>query len=202
LLEKDPYNRLLARGPRFRVEGEIVRDIQLAVSGLLKNELGGRGVMPPAPEYLFTKPVSYAPFPWRVDKDAQQYRRSVYIFRRRSTPYPFLSTFDVPNGESSCIKRARSNTPLQALMTLNETQSLESAHHLAKRMIAAGKGSDQAAIQHGFHLCTARLPTEKESRVLLHLLQQQREAQEKDALPPMMLVARALLNLDETITKE
>jgi hypothetical protein len=202
LLEKDPYNRLLARGPRFRVEGEIVRDIQLAVSGLLNPEVGGRGVMPPAPEYLFQKPVSYAPFPWKVEEANQKYRRSVYVFRRRSTPYPFLSTFDVPNGESSCIKRARSNTPLQALMTLNETLSLEAAEHLAKRMSESGKGDDKAAIAHGFHLCTSRQPTVKESRVLLSLLNQQRANTAPDTLAPMTTVARALLNLDETITKE
>ena len=86
LLERDPYNRLLARGPRFRVEGEVVRDIQLAVSGLLNPTLGGRPVMPPAPAYLFEKPASYAPFPWHVETDSNQYRRAVYTFRRRSTP--------------------------------------------------------------------------------------------------------------------
>ncbi|MBV6501110.1 MAG: hypothetical protein CJBNEKGG_03606 [Prosthecobacter sp.] len=202
LLEKDPYNRLLARGPRFRVEGEIVRDIQLAVSGLLKEEIGGRGVMPPAPEYLFQKPVSYAPFPWKVEESDQKYRRSVYVFRRRSTPYPFLSTFDVPNGEASCIRRARSNTPLQALMTLNETLSLEAADHLAARMIKAGGGDDKTAIEHGFRLCTLRRPNAREMSVLMNLLNQQKQAAEAEALAPMTVVARALLNLDETITKE
>lgn len=202
LLERDPYNRLLARGPRFRVEGEIVRDIQLAVSGLLNLQVGGRGVMPPAPEYLFQKPVSYAPFPWKVEDTDQKYRRSVYVFRRRSTPYPFLSTFDVPNGEASCIKRARSNTPLQALMTLNETLSLEAAQHLAQRMTDGGKGDDKAAIALGFQLCTSRQPTAKETDVLLHLLAQQRGSATPETLAPMTTVARALLNLDETITKE
>jgi hypothetical protein len=202
LLDKDPYNRFLARGPRFRVEGEIVRDIQLAVSGLLNPEVGGRGVMPPAPEYLFQKPVSYAPFPWKVEETDQKYRRSIYVFRRRSTPYPFLSTFDVPNGEASCIKRARSNTPLQALMTLNETLSLEAAEHLAKRMIEAGKGDAKVAISHGFRLCTSRIPTEKESQVLIMLLNQQLANTAPGGLSPMTAVARALLNLDETITKE
>ncbi len=202
LLEKDPYNRLLARGPRFRVEGEIVRDIQLAVSGLLNDQIGGRGVMPPAPDYLFQKPVSYAPFPWKAETDHQKYRRSVYVFRRRSTPYPFLSTFDVPNGEASCIKRARSNTPLQALMTLNETLSLEAAQHLAQRMVKAGRGNERVAIAHGFHLCTYRQPTSKELNILHQLLTQQKSIAQPDSLPPMTLVARALLNLDETITKE
>jgi len=202
LLEKDPYNRLLARGPRFRVEGEVVRDIQLAVSGLLNTKLGGRSVMPPAPEYLFEKPASYAPFPWKVEGDGEKYRRSVYVFRRRSTPYPFLSTFDVPNGETACVKRAKSNTPLQALMTLNETLSMEAAQHLAVRMEKAGNGDDAQAIAHGFSLCTARQPTGKEAALLLDLLKSQRQTNQAEEAPPMVVVARVLLNLDETITKE
>ncbi|MES2737304.1 MAG: PSD1 and planctomycete cytochrome C domain-containing protein [Verrucomicrobiota bacterium] len=202
LLEKDPYNRLLARGPRFRVEGEVVRDIQLAVSGLLNPQLGGRSVMPPAPEYLFEKPVSYAPFPWKVEVDNQKYRRSVYVFRRRSTPFPFLGTFDVPNGETACVKRARSNTPLQALMTLNETLSMEAAQHLARRMEKAGAGDDAKAIAHGFSLCTSREPTAKEAALLTDLLQRQRQVKAAEEASPMVVVARVLLNLDETITKE
>ena len=202
LLEKDPYNRLLARGPRFRVEGEVVRDIQLAVSGLLNPQLGGRSVMPPAPEYLFEKPVSYAPFPWKIEEDNQKYRRSVYVFRRRSTPFPFLGTFDVPNGETACVKRARSNTPLQALMTLNETLSMEAAQHLAQRMEKAGAGDDAKAISHGFTLCTSRPPTAKEAALLGDLLQRQRQMKSAEEALPMVVVARVLLNLDETITKE
>lgn len=202
LLEKDPYNLLLARGPRFRVEGEVVRDIQLAVSGLLNPQLGGRSVMPPAPAYLFEKPVSYAPFPWKVEADAQKYRRSVYVFRRRSTPFPFLGTFDVPTGETACVKRARSNTPLQALMTLNESLSIEAASHLAARMESAGKGDEAAAINYGFELCTSRRPSDREAALLLDLLHQQQKADTSNDAPPMVVVARVLLNLDETITKE
>ncbi|MBK8092740.1 MAG: PSD1 domain-containing protein [Verrucomicrobiaceae bacterium] len=201
--ELDPYNRLLGRGSRLRVEGEVVRDIQLAVSGLLHAQVGGRPVMPPAPAFLFEKPASYAPFPWRVEADSQQYRRAVYVFRRRSTPYPFLSTFDVPNGEASCIRRARSNTPLQALMTLNETMSLEAAAALAKRMQAAGE-SAQKRIETGFQLCTSRLPTPKESQALLDLLSRQkhRASGNTQAADAWTVVARVLLNLDETITRE
>ncbi len=200
LLERDPYNRLLARGPRFRVEGEVVRDIQLAASGLLNAEVGGRPVMPPAPAHLFEKPASYAPFPWKVEEGAEKYRRSVYVFRRRSTPYPFLSTFDVPNGESSCIRRSKSNTPLQALMTLNETMSLETAKALGERMWKEGGTDDTSRIAYGFKLCTGRAPTPKESSVLLEMLH--RHEQKKSELAPQTLVARVLLNLDETITKE
>ena len=204
LLERDPYNRLLARGARNRVEGEVVRDLQLAISGLLNPAIGGRAVMPPAPEFLFEKPVSYAPFPWKVETGSEQYRRSVYTFRRRSTPYPFLSTFDVPNGETACVRRARSNTPLQALMTLNETVSMAAAEALAQRMIKEGGSSDDQRIAHGFKLCTARAPVAKEASALLDLLrrQQQRTAQVKDVADAWTVVARVLLNLDETITKE
>jgi hypothetical protein len=200
LLERDPYNRLVARGPRFRVEGEVVRDIQLAASGLLNPAVGGRPVMPPAPAYLFEKPASYAPFPWHVDEDANQFRRSVYVFRRRSTPYPFLSTFDVPNGESSCIRRSKSNTPLQALMTLNETMSMAAAQALGERMWKDGGADDTARITHGFKLCTGRAPTSKESSVLLDMLK--RHQSKPSEIDPHTLVARVLLNLDETITKE
>lgn len=199
-LERDPYNRLLARGPRFRVEGEVVRDIQLAVSGLLNDTVGGRPVMPPAPAHLFEKPASYAPFPWKVDEDASQYRRAVYVFRRRSTPYPFLSTFDVPPGETACVRRARSNTPLQALMTLNETMSMAAAEALAGRMKKEGGSDDAARIAYGFQLCTSRKPNDKEARLLTALLaRQQKTASE---VSPLTVVARVLLNLDETITKE
>ncbi|WP_395740497.1 PSD1 and planctomycete cytochrome C domain-containing protein [Prosthecobacter sp.] len=200
LLEKDPYNRLLARGPRFRVEGEVVRDIQLAASGLLNPTIGGRPVMPPAPAYLFEKPASYAPFPWKVDEDANQYRRSVYVFRRRSTPYPFLTTFDVPNGESSCIRRSKSNTPLQALMTLNETLSMAAAKALGERMWKEGGADDASRIAHGFELCTGRHPTAKETAVLVDMLK--RHQPKPGDIDSHTLVARVLLNLDETITKE
>jgi len=200
LFERDPYNRLLARGPRFRVEGEVVRDIQLAASGLLNPEVGGRPVMPPAPAHLFEKPASYAPFPWKVEEGAEKYRRSVYVFRRRSTPYPFLSTFDVPNGESSCIRRSKSNTPLQALMTLNETMSLETAKALGERMWKDGGTDDTSRIAYGFKLCTGRAPTPKESSVLLDMLK--RHQSKPGEIDPRTLVARVLLNLDETITKE
>ncbi|MDI1315434.1 PSD1 and planctomycete cytochrome C domain-containing protein [Prosthecobacter sp.] len=200
LLERDPYNRLLARGPRFRVEGEVVRDIQLAASGLLNPEIGGRPVMPPAPAYLFEKPASYAPFPWKVDEDESQFRRSIYVFRRRSTPYPFLSTFDVPNGESSCIRRSKSNTPLQALMTLNETMSMAAAKALGERMWKEGGSDDAARIAYGFQLCTGRQPTAKETTVLVDMLK--RHQPKPGEIDSHTLVARVLLNLDETITKE
>ena len=205
-LERDPYNRLLAHGPRFRVDGEVVRDIQLSVSGLLNPTLGGRAIMPPAPQFLFERPASYAPFPWKTETDSNQYRRAVYVFRRRSTPYPFLSTFDVPSAESACVRRPKSNTPLQALMTLNETMSMEAANALAQRMIKEGGKDEAPRIAHGFKLCTGRAPDATEMKALTGLLhrQEQRNAagNDADATVPYTVVARVMLNLDETITKE
>ena len=99
MLANDPYNRLLARGARFRVEAEIVRDIALAVSGLLNPTIGGKSVMPPAPAFLFQPPASYAPFPWVEETGPDRYRRALYTWRRRSTPYPMLQTFDAPEGD-------------------------------------------------------------------------------------------------------
>ena len=224
---QDPYNRLLTRGTRLRVEGEIVRDIQLAASGLLNPTLGGRSVMPPAPAFLFQPPASYAPFPWIEETGPDRYRRALYTWRRRSTPYPMLSTFDVPEGTTSCVRRSRSNTPLQALMTLNEPLAMEAARALARRVLAEGGSSDADRVTAAFRLCVSRPPTDAEREVLLQLLEKQRrrfadgwaspsevatgKAGRPDDLPPgttptqlgaYTVVARVLLNLDETITKE
>ena len=227
LAEKDPYNRLLARGPRFRVEGEIVRDIALAASGLLNPKIGGRSVMPPAPAFLFQPPTSYAPFPWKHDASAEKYRRALYTFRRRSTPYPALQSFDVPNGDSSCVRRQRSNSPLQALVSLNEPIFVECSQALARKTLAEGGKTDQERITYAFRRALARTPQPDELQELTALLNKEKQrmadgwvsapevatgvsAAPKD-LPPgttptqlaaYTLVSRVLLNLDETITKE
>jgi hypothetical protein len=220
LLAKDPQNRLLARGPRFRVDGEIVRDIALAASGLLNPKLGGPSVFAPAPAFLFQRPVSYGPFEWIEATGEDRYRRGLYTFRRRSTPYPALTVFDAPIGEQSCVKRTRTNTPLQALTGLNETIFVECARGLGKRALAEGGKTDAERIAYAFRLCTARKPTEQESAVLLALLEKHRKrfaAGEANAAEvatgdpkgtatadqaAYTLVARVLLNLDETIAKE
>ena len=225
---KDPDNRLLARGARFRVEGEVVRDIQLAASGLITPTLGGPSAMPPAPAFLFLPPSSYAPFPWVEATGPGRYRRAVYTLRRRSTPYPMLSTFDVPEGNTSCVRRGRSNTPLQALTTLNETLAVESARALARKALVEGGPTDAARLDFAFRRCVARTPTDAERLVLANLLDEQGRkfadgwanpwaivtgsADRRPAdLPPGVsptrwaaytVVARVLLNLDETITKE
>jgi hypothetical protein len=227
LLARDPDNRLLARGARFRMEGEAVRDIALAASGLLNPALGGPPVYPPAPEFLFVPPASYGPKVWNEAKGADRYRRALYTFRFRSVPYPVLQTFDAPNGEFACVRRVRSNTPLQALAALNEPLFLECARALAMKTLAAGGSTDAERLAYAFRCSTARAPDEQESAALLALLNKQLErfsqadakpwdfAANDPANPPALpagstpagaaawtAVARVLLNLDETITRE
>ncbi len=201
LQEKDPYNRLLARGPRFRVDGEIVRDIALAASGLLTPEIGGPSVYPPAPDFLFQPPTSYGPKIWNEETGPQRYRRALYTFRYRSVPYPVLTNFDTPNGDTACVRRSRSNTPLQALTTLNEPLFYEAAQALAKKAIADGGSSDDARIRWAFARCTARQPSTGEAAELASFLAAQRKRFPSDETAWTAL-ARLLLNLDETITKE
>ena len=227
LYAKDPYNRLLARAPRLRVEGEIVRDIALAASGLLNPKVGGRSVMPPAPAYLFQPPASYAPFPWVDETGPEKYRRALYTFRRRSTPYPVLQTFDVPNADFSCVRRQRSNSPLQALVSLNEPQFVECAQALARTTLEAGGKTDADRVAYAFRRALSRAPSQDERQELLDLLSRQRARiaegwvnpaevatgkNEKPAnlpagvspaqLAAYTVVSRVILNLDETITKE
>ncbi|MBA3442332.1 MAG: DUF1553 domain-containing protein [Pyrinomonadaceae bacterium] len=225
--ERDPYNRLLARGPRFRVEAEIVRDITLAASGLLNPKIGGPSVFPPAPEFLFLPPVSYGPKIWDEAKGEDRYRRALYTFRYRSVPYPMLQIFDAPNGDSACVRRSRSNTPLQALTTLNEPLFLESARALALRALKEGGLTDAQRLNYAFRRVLTRSPNMQESTELLALLNKQRRRfitgevnpwnlATNDPDKPMLLpkgttmdhlaawtvVSRVLLNLDEAITKE
>jgi mono/diheme cytochrome c family protein len=221
LRERDPKNRLLARGPRFRVPAETVRDIQLASAGLLDRSLGGRSVFPPAPRYLFERPLSYGPKTWFVENDANRYRRALYTFRFRSVPYPMLVTFDAPAGSIACVRRNISTTPLQALVTLNEQISLESALGLAHVMLTE-TGPLPDRIARSFERCTSRRPDPDEVAVLVSLYESRladppEQVQEFLAeyrpvtldlskhgptdLAAAAAVARVILNLDETITK-
>ena len=227
LYERDPYNRLLARGPRFRVDAELVRDIQLTASGLLNPKVGGSSVFPPAPSFLFVPPASYGPKPWTESAGDDRYRRALYTFRYRSVPYPMLQVFDSPNGDTSCVRRARSNTPLQALTELNEPMALESARALAEAAILKGGSNDEQRLAYAFRRCVARSPDVRESAELMSFLRKETgrfsdgELNSWDILggnpalaallpqgvTPARLaswtaLSRVLLNLDETITKE
>lgn len=227
LYEKDRYNRLLARGSRFRVEGEIVRDVALSASGLLNAAIGGPSVYAPSPRFLYTPPASYGPKVWSEATGPDRYRRGLYTFRFRSVPYPVLQNFDAPNGDFSCVRRQRSNTPLQALTTLNEVLFVECAQALARRTLEQGGGSDDAKIEHAFRSVVSRAPTREEKAELRGLLERQRrriadgwtnakelakldgDAQRdlpKNTTPTdaaaFTAVARVILNLDEAITRE
>ena len=226
LYELDQYNRLLARGPRFRVEAEIVRDIALSASGLLNESLGGPSVMPPAPAFLFQPPASYGPKVWNEDTGPNRYRRALYTFRFRSVPYPVLQTFDAPNGDFSCVRRQRSNTPLQSLASLNEVVFMECAQALARRALEHA-GDESERIVYAFRRCVGREPAWDEIKELMTLLHKEKahlgegwvdvatlatgKSEPIQQLPAgvtptdlaaFTVVSRVLLNLDETITKE
>src|SRR5262249_54781481 len=151
-----PYNLLLARGPRFRVDAELVRDIALSASGLLDPKVGGPSVCPPAPEFLFLPPVSYGPKVWNEATGIERYRRALYTFRYRSVPYPMLQAFDAPNGDFACVRRTRSNTPLQALATLNEPIYLECARALALAVVGQAESDESARLTFAFRRCLSR----------------------------------------------
>jgi mono/diheme cytochrome c family protein len=227
LLKRDPYNRLLARGPRFRVEAEAVRDIALAASGLLDQRLGGPSVYPPAPDFLFLPPASYGPKVWKESQGGDRYRRALYTFRFRSVPYPALQNFDAPNGDFACVRRVRSNTPLAALTSLNEPAFVECAQALALKTLREGGSNDEERLSYAFRRCISRSPAAEEQSELLGFLRRQvlrfsepgakpwDVAAADPAKPPQLppgvtppqlaawtALSRVLLNLDETVTKE
>ena len=231
LLDRDPDNRLLARGPRFRVDAEIVRDVALSACSLLNQKVGGPSVFPPAPEFLFKPPASYGPKTWNVATGPDRYRRGLYTFRFRSVPYPVLQNFDAPIGEVACARRARSNTPLQALTTLNEPLFVECARALAVAILRNAGETDKERISEAMKRCVSREPHREEIRVLQDFLNQERRRFSSSGEDPWPLVAdglqgkqklaaampggaspselaswtavaRVILNLDETITNE
>lgn len=223
--ERDPANRLLARGPRFRMEAEVVRDTALTIAGLLTQKVGGPSIFPPVPENLLRYSFSSVDY-WKVAEGPERYRRALYVFRRRSMPDPVLTSFDAPNADTACARRLRSNTPLAALAGLNESVFVEAARALALRVLREGGDNDQSRLDYAFQLCVSRLPRPAEREVVLSLLQDRRQAlaegwlnpreivtgdpAKKVELPPgttpqdagvWTIAARVLLNMDETLTK-
>ncbi|MBP6824673.1 MAG: PSD1 domain-containing protein, partial [Acidobacteria bacterium] len=154
LQERDQYNRLLARGPRFRVEAEMIRDLTLTASGLLSRKLGGPSVMPSQPEGVWRNP--YSSEKWAVSKGEDRYRRGLYTFLRRTSPYPAMMTFDATSRETCTVRRIRTNTPLQSLTLLNDDAAMEMARALAKRMFLEIEGDTKNRLDYGFRLCTGR----------------------------------------------
>jgi hypothetical protein len=227
LLDLDPDNRLLARGPRFRLPAEIVRDNALAVSGLLSPKIGGPSVYPYQPAGLWEELAfgdvfsgqSYTP-----GKGEDLYRRSLYTIWKRTAPPPSLVTFDAPDREKCTARRSRTNTPLQALVLLNDPTYVEAARALAERAMTEAAKEPVARVRYAFHLATARYPEPRELLVLEKTLQQQLEDYRRrpkaaaellrvgespvntkldvPELAAWTTLASVILNLDETITKE
>jgi Protein of unknown function (DUF1553)/Protein of unknown function (DUF1549)/Planctomycete cytochrome C len=225
LLQHDPENRLLARGPRFRLPAEAVRDNALAIGGLLVEKIGGPSIKPYQPARLWEELAGGAgEGPYVQDKGANLYRRSLYIYRKRTVPHPAMATFDAPSREVCQVKRARTNTPLQALELLNDTTYVEAARNLGQRMLTDGGKTPEERITFAFQRATARKPSEAELQILLRGLERYRQkfSADKDAaqkflrhgdtssdpkldaveLAAYMATASVILNLDETITKE
>ncbi len=226
-LEKDPYNRLLARGPRFRMDSEMIRDQALAVSGLLNPEVGGPSVYPVQVPNLWKELGFLRPEigmdEWPTSEGPELYRRGLYTFWRRVCTYPTFATFDAPSREVCISRRPRSDTPLQALAALNDPAFLEAARVLAQRVLLHGGSDPTQQIEYAFRLCLARSPTKPERQRLVSLYEQQLKSFERDAksaeelvnqgaagrpanldvrkLAAWMMVGNVLLNLDETLTK-
>ena len=219
LAERDPYNRLLARGPRFRMEAEMVRDSVLATSGLLSEKIGGPSVYPPQPEGIWDIPYSNEKWVGSVGED--RYRRGIYTFIRRSAAYPSFMTFDATSREFCTVRRVRTNTPLQALTTLNDEAFFEAARAMAGRILKEASTSDESRATFGFRLAVSRTPAPAEVQRIVksfndHLSRFRREPNAAAvvikgyAVPGIdpaeqaawTLVANAFLNLDEALTKE
>jgi hypothetical protein len=220
LLERDPRNSLLARQGRFRVEAEVLRDACLAASGLLAPTIGGPSVRPKQPAGI--SELTYAGSArWVESTGPDRYRRGLYTWFQRTSPYPMLMTFDAPESNVTCTRRDRSNTPLQALTLLNDPVFHECAQALGRRMIAERPANSASRLAFALELCVGRAPNEGESQELADLLADFRKLAESDRPAASKLVgnpkpadaelvetaaavalARILLNLDETITRE
>jgi hypothetical protein len=227
LLERDSENRLLARGPRFRLPAEMIRDGALAASGLLHEKLGGPSVFPYQPEGIWDD-IAYGDVfsaqTYTPGSGTDLYRRSMYTFWKRTMPPPALATFDAPDREKCTARRPLTNTPLQALVLLNDPTYVEAARALAARMLKEGGRSASKRIAHGYRLITARPPSRKEIYVLQDFLGRQLATYKQDhdaavellrvgesaydkqidpvELAAWTMVASTILNLDEAITKE
>jgi len=224
-LAKDRSNRLLARGPRFRLDAEAIRDNALALSGLLVDEIGGPSVRPYQPVGLW-KAVGYSgsnTVKFEQDHGRELYRRSMYIFWKRTSPPPAMQIFDAPSREYCVVRRERTNTPSAALVLLNDVQYVEAARHFAERILEEGGDSPDAKIEVAFRLATARRPSAQEISVLRKIYDRAKTRYEADpeaatallgvgesprttSLDPVdhaawTIVASTVLNLDETITK-
>jgi len=223
--QMDPENRLLSHGPRYRLDAEELRDNALFLGGLLNMKMGGRGVRPYQPPGIW-EAVGYTASDtarYTQDHGDALYRRSLYLFWKRTAPPPSMTTFDAPSREQCRARRERTNTPLQALVTMNDPQYFEAARQLGYRMLQEGGSADAERLRYGFRLATARPPTQKESAILAETLASERNHYQANAeaakktiaigespvptdvsptdLAAYTMVANLLLNLDEVVTK-
>jgi hypothetical protein len=212
LASLDPMNRLLARQTRLRLSGEAVRDSSLAVSGLLNRTIGGPSVKPPQPASVSKEGYANT---WETSPGADRYRRGLYTFLQRTSPFAQFVTFDLPDTSRSCTRRERSNTPLQALNLLNDPVFFEAGQALAVRILREAPGSDEGRIQHGFLLALSRYPRPNETVRLLQFLHDERSRLKSDLdvaqlylddrlndSAEWVTLASVLLNLDEFINRE
>ena len=219
-LKVDPQNRYYSRGPRFRLQAEFIRDMALSASGLLLNQIGGPGVKPFQPDGLWNEVSLSGNVRFKQDSGANNYRRSIYTYWKRSAPAPAMTIFDVPTREKCVVQRPRTNTPLQALVTLNDPQYLEAAAALAKRL-QNHHSEPHEQIKYGYRLVTGRHAEQSTVRILNEYLQQELHRftttpdaaakllkLESDSLPQqaleqaaLTLLSNLLLNLDATITR-
>jgi hypothetical protein len=227
LREKDPENRLLARGPRVRLQAELIRDTALAASGLLNDAIGGPSVLPYQPKGIWEELAfgdGFSGQSYEQSHGPDLYRRGMYTLWKRTAPPASLATFDAPDREKCTARRAQTNTPLQALVLLNDPTYVEASRALAQRALLEGGKDANARIAYAFRLATARKPTKQEIKVLRTLLDGRLKAYQQDRPGALKLlavgesarnprldvaelaayttVASVIFNLDETVTKE
>jgi hypothetical protein len=221
LAQRDPHNLLLARQNRLRLEAEIIRDAALAAGGLLYPVIGGPSVRPPQPVGI--SDITFSDHAkWIESKGPDRYQRGLYTFFRRTSPYPSLLTFDAPDSNLACTRRTRSNTPLQALILLNDTVYVEAAQALARRIVWEESGDKPARIRYVYRLCLGRDPSPREANRLAELFTAQLDLLKEDpsaadklvgngpipentdkaTLAAWVAVGRIVMNLDEFITRE
>ena len=224
-LERDPENRLLARGPRLRLDAETIRDSALSASGLLSSQIGGPSAFPYHPAGLWQEINNRPGYSrtYKQDSGDGLYRRSLYTFWKRTVPPPSMAAFDAPEREFCIVRRSRTNTPLQAFVMLHDPQFVEAARRLGRRMLKEGGSTNQKRIEYGFRLCCARPPTDRELTVLTGLLGVRLKQYREDAsaaaqivgvgdsprdedldqaeLAAWTTIGRVMFNLSEFVTK-
>ncbi|MEK6476347.1 DUF1553 domain-containing protein [Catalinimonas sp. 4WD22] len=213
LQEIDPANQLMARGPRVRLSAEQIRDQALAVSGLLSDKMYGPSVMPPQPEGIWQ--VIYSGQKWETSEEEDRHRRGLYTYWRRTSPYPSMIAFDSPSREFCVTRRIRTNTPLQALVTLNDPVYMEAARSLALRMINEGGKTAEERIAKGYEIAMVKPIEPNKKAALIELYQEavtyyqenpgetpkMTAGEEDQQLAALAVVANAMMNLDEFVTK-